>query len=355
MAGDHEILSIENLKGYYRGTFGIVHGIDGISLSVKPGEVLGICGESGCGKSTLAELITGTPMPLLHYEEGKIILDGFQIYHIDAEVLRKEVKCKRMSYVPQASMESLNPVKKIKDFIMDVVRERTGEKPSMRLDTIKKIRTFIEDAGSQDPDEQTSREKILKFAVDHFKRVGLDEKVLNRYPHELSGGMKQRVVIAISTMWNPKLLIVDEPTSALDVSSQKLMIKMLYDLKKEGIIETILFVSHDIPTLRQLCTRCIVMYAGQIVENGMMNDIVNDPLHPYSQGLISSIVSFNPDGTRPSHLESIPGSHPDLRNPPPGCRFHPRCPKVMDICPRESPPMFEPPGKNRQVACWLFK
>ncbi|MFX0092869.1 MAG: ABC transporter ATP-binding protein [Candidatus Hodarchaeota archaeon] len=323
------MVKIENLKGYYKGTFGIVYGVDDVSFEVDRGETVAIAGESGCGKSTLAELITGTPMPLLHYEGGKVIVDGYNIYEISKEVLRVEVKCKIMSYVPQASMDSLNPVKRIRDFILDVMRERLGKKPDK--------------AGA------------FKLATEHFGNLGLDQTIFDRYPHELSGGMRQRTVIALSTLWNPNLLIVDEPTSALDVTSQKLLIEMLHDLKKRGIIKTILFISHDIPTLRQLCERCIIMYGGKIVEDGNMEKIINAPLHPYTRGLVSSIVSFNPDGTAESELESIPGRPPDLREPPLGCRFHPRCPEMMPICEKKYPPFFEPSGKERPVSCWLYK
>lgn len=322
------LLIIKELKGYYRGAFGIVHGVDGVSLSVDDGEVLGLAGESGCGKSTLAELVSGAPSPLLHYEGGKIIIDGFDIYNIDPEVLRVQVKCRRAAYVPQASMNSLNPVKKIRNFIMDVVKERTNEKPS--------------------------KDEVLKMASDHFERLGLEKQVLNRYPHELSGGMKQRVVIAISTLWNPKLLTIDEPTSALDVTSQKRMIKLLLDLKQEDIIKSMLFISHDISALRQLCDRCAIMYAGKIVETGTMDEIIDDPLHPYTRGLISSIVSYDPKRGGRGGLKSIPGMHPDLRNPPPGCRFHPRCEECKEICKTKNPPMIEPTKHKKQVSCWLY-
>lgn len=320
------LLEIEDLKGYYRGTFGIVHGVDGVTLILDSGEILGLAGESGCGKSTLAELVSGSPPPLLHYEEGKILVDGFEIYHIDPEVLRTEVKCKRMSYVPQASMESLNPVKRIRDFIMDVVKERTSEKPS--------------------------REEILNMAGNHLKKLGLERWVLDRYPHELSGGMKQRVVIGISTLWNPKLLIIDEPTTALDVTSQKRMIKSLLDCKQARIIQSMLYISHDIACLRQLCDRCAIMYCGKIVETGPMDDIINDPLHPYTRGLISAVVSYDPKQMRSGGLKSIPGEHPDLRNPPPGCRFHPRCKEMKEICKTREPPTVKAIKGQRAVACW---
>jgi peptide/nickel transport system ATP-binding protein len=323
------LLEIEDLKGYYRGTFGVVFGVDGVTLTLDSGEIIGLAGESGCGKSTLAELVSGSPPPLLHYEGGKILIDGFDIYNIDREVLRTEVKCKRMSYVPQASMESLNPVKRIRDFIMDVVKERTGEEPSRR--------------------------QVLEMAGDHLKKLGLESWVLDRYPLELSGGMKQRVVIGISTLWNPKLLVIDEPTSALDVTSQKLMIKSLLDLKQAGIIESMLYISHDITSLRQLCDRCAVMYCGRIVETGPMDTIINDPHHPYTQGLISSVVSYDPEGRQKGALKSIPGEHPDLRNPPSGCRFHPRCPNATDACKTTVPPVLKAEKGKRECACCLIE
>ncbi|MBY8996958.1 MAG: ABC transporter ATP-binding protein, partial [Candidatus Thorarchaeota archaeon] len=169
------ILEVEDLRGYYRGVFGVVHAIDGVSFSLDRGVIMGIAGESGGGKSTLAQLVSGSPPPLLHHEGGRILVDGIDIYNIDPEELRTEVKCKRMSYVPQASMESLNPVKRIRDFIFDVVGQRTGERVSSK----------------------ERKEEVLEMAANHIKTLGLDPPVLDLYPHELSGGMKQRIVIAI--------------------------------------------------------------------------------------------------------------------------------------------------------------
>ena len=173
-------------------------------------------------------------------------------------------------------------------------------------------------------------------------------------PHELSGGMKQRVVIGISTLWNPKLLVIDEPTTALDVTSQKRMIKSLLDLKQARIIQSVLYISHDIACLRQLCDRCAIMYCGKIVETGPMDDIINDPLHPYTKGLISAVVSYDPKGMRKGELKSIPGEHPDLRNPPSGCRFHPRCTEMKAICKTQEPSVIKAEKGKRAVSCWIY-
>lgn len=348
------ILKIEKLEGYYRGTFGVVHAVDNVSFSVKKGDILGIAGESGCGKSTLAELITGFPMPLLHHEKGQVYVKDFPIYLSssqrknlmeDSELLRKEIAerkekvrsdilCKIIGYVPQASQNSLNPVKRIKNFVLDVMEQRVGNNYDKK---------------------ERDKEEILKRVKEHFKTLGLDEEVLDKFPHELSGGMKQRVVIGISTLWNPSLLILDEPTSALDVTTQELLLQLFRDLKKKKIVDTILFISHDIPTLAQICDTCLIMYAGKVVEIATMEDIINDPQHPYTQKLISSLACFKPDGSAETKLEGIPGRPPDLRNPPKGCRFFPRCSARMEKCKENYPNFFFPKNSKNPVACWLYE
>jgi len=320
------LLKVRNLKGYYKGLFGTIRAVDGVSLNVSGGEIVGLAGESGCGKSTFAILCTGTLPPLLHYESGEVLVDGFDVYKTPPEVLRREIKCKRMSYIPQAAMDALNPVKKIGDFLKDVMKERTGKKPS--------------------------KKELIEMAGEHFERMGLGREVLDRYPHELSGGMRQRAVIGISTLWNPKLLIIDEPTSALDVTTQKKIIKLLADLKRDGIISSMLFISHDLTVLAQICDRCGVMYAGKLVEMGTMEDVVERPLHPYTSALMSSVVSYDPLRSGKGGVKSIPGRPPSLKNPPPGCRFYPRCEKRMDVCKTKEPPLRPVKGRGL-VACWL--
>lgn len=321
----HKVLETKNLSGRYRGTFGVVEGVKNVSLSVYEGDMLAIAGESGCGKTTLIELLTGTPKPLLHYEGGDIYVEGIDILHINPERLRKEVKCKLLSYVPQSSLNALNPTKRIKEFLADMLKERTGK--------------------DYTPDE------ARKMIGEHFERLGLDKTYLDRYPHELSGGERQRANIAISTFAEPTVLLVDEPTSALDVTSQRNMAKLLLDIHRAGIIDALLIVSHDLGILRQLCDRLAIMYGGTIVENGMMDDIVDNPLHPYSKLLLDSLVPLE-KRIKHEKLKSIPGRPPDMRYLPPGCTFHPRCPKCMEICKKKKPPAVK--KDNREVACWLY-
>ncbi|MCJ7648754.1 MAG: ABC transporter ATP-binding protein [Candidatus Lokiarchaeota archaeon] len=327
-----EVIKIKDLKGYYKGSFGIVHAVDGVSLSINKGDIVAIAGESGCGKSSLAELITGKPIKSLQPEGGQVYVNNLSMYELDEDFIRKEILCKVIGYVPQSSQNSLNPVKRIRNLILDVMRERIGSKPRH---------------------EPKYKEKVLHRVAEHFKKLGLDNSVLNKYPHELSGGMKQRVVVGISTLWNPLILIVDEPTSALDVTTQQRLIETFKHLKNIGIVETILFISHDIPVLAQICNTCIIMYAGRIVEKASMDDIINKPQHPYTKMLINSIACFNPDGSAETKLEGIPGRPPDLKNPPKGCRFYSRCPSRLEKCKEIYPPFFI--SNNNPVACWLFE
>ena len=233
------------------------------------------------------------------------------------------------------------------------MKQRVGLKPKRKL--IKKSELTV----NEDRIEKTKRDirkEVLERVIAHFNKLDLDGKlIMDKYPHELSGGMKQRVVIGISTLWNPLVLIADEPTSALDVTTQKILIETFMHLREMEIIETIIYISHDIPTLAQICNKCIIMYAGKLVEYNTMENIIHAPLHPYTEGLVHSIASFNPDGTAETELAAIPGRPPNLRDPPVGCRFYDRCNKHMDICKEEYPPFFTPNSDNAKVACWLYK
>lgn len=281
-----------------------VYAVDHVSLKVEEGKSLGIAGESGCGKSTLALSLMGYYFPPLHYTSGDIIIDGVNISGMDPDDIRKTVLGTEISYIPQSAMNALNPTQKIIHFIEDVVQ---AHNPA------------------------ATRKDAYDLARHSFETLGLPEEVLQKYPVELSGGMKQRTVIAVSTILFPKVLIADEPSSALDVTSQKMVIKMLRDLMEKGIIKSMIFITHELPLLYNVTDDIMVMYAGQIVERGTAKEAVFDPLHPYSKGLMGSII-VPEKGLRSAKLTAIPGVPPNLKNPPAGCRFADRCKYARPIC-----------------------
>ena len=274
-----------------------IYAVDHVSLKVEEGKTLGIAGESGCGKSTLALSLMGYYFAPLHYTSGEIIVNGRNISGMDPDVVRKAILGTEIAYIPQAAMNALNPTRKIIDFIEDVYEAH---------------------------DEYKSKKEIYELACECCSILGLPDTVLQKYPVELSGGMKQRTVIAVSVILFPKILIADEPSSALDVTSQKMVIKMLKDLMKDGFIKAMIFITHELPLLYNVTDDIMVMYAGQIVEKASAKQAVFDPLHPYSKGLMGSII-VPEAGLRDVKLTAIPGVPPNLKNPPPGCRFAPRC------------------------------
>jgi peptide/nickel transport system ATP-binding protein len=292
-----------------------VYAVDHVSLKVEEGKSLGIAGESGCGKSTLALSLMGYYFPPLHYTSGDIIIDGQNISKLEPDTIRKTILGREIAYIPQAAMNALNPTRKIINFIEDVIWAH---------------------------DENMSRKDIYDLARNSFELLGLSDEVLQKYPVELSGGMKQRTVIAISVILFPKVLIADEPSSALDVTSQKLVIKMLRNLMEKELIKSMIFITHELPLLKNVTDDIMVMYAGQIVEKGSANEVVFDPIHPYARGLMGSII-VPEKGLRDVELTAIPGVPPNLKNPPAGCRFAERCKycrsdcKVLSILPREVP------------------
>ncbi len=281
-----------------------IYAVDGVSLKIEEGKSLGIAGESGCGKSTLALSLMGYYFAPLHYIKGEIIVDGKIITAMKPDDVRKSVLGTEIAYIPQAAMNALNPTRKILHFVEDVI---LAHQP------------------------KTTKKEILELAKDRFKVLGLPESVLYRFPVELSGGMKQRTVIAISTILKPKVLIADEPSSALDVTSQKMVIKMLRDLMEKGFIKSMIFITHELPLLYNVTDDIMVMYAGQIVEQGTAKEMVFDPIHPYSKGLMGSII-VPEEGTRDVKLAAIPGTPPNLKKPPFGCRFAERCKYVKPEC-----------------------
>jgi len=257
----------------------------------------------------------GYYFPPLHYTSGDIIIDGQNISKLEPDTIRKTILGREIAYIPQAAMNALNPTRKIINFIEDVIWAH---------------------------DENMSKKDIYDLARKSFDILGLSEEVLQKYPVELSGGMKQRTVIAISVILFPKVLIADEPSSALDVTSQKLVIKMLRNLMEKELIKSMIFITHELPLLKNVTDDIMVMYAGQIIEKGSANEVVFDPIHPYAKGLMGSII-VPEKGLRDVELTAIPGVPPNLKNPPAGCRFAERCKfcrpecKVLSVLPREVP------------------
>lgn len=301
-----------------------VYAVDDVSLKVEEGKSLGIAGESGCGKSTLALSLMGYYFPPLHYTSGEIIVDGKNISGMTPDEVRKTILGTEIAYIPQAAMNALNPTRKIIRFVEDVILAH---------------------------DPKVTKAEIYERAKDRFEVLGLSADILQRYPVELSGGMKQRTVIAVSTILSPKVLIADEPSSALDVTSQKMAIKMLRDLMDKGYIKSMIFITHELPLLYNVTDDIMVMYAGQIVEEGTAKEVVFDPLHPYSKGLMGSII-VPEEHTREMKLVAIPGTPPNLKNPPYGCRFAERCKYVKPECKVSKVPLFKS-EEGRKCRCIL--
>lgn len=299
------VLEVKDLKTYYRTRLKEhVYAVDDVNFTLEAGKTLGIAGESGCGKSTLALSLMGFYFPPLHFGSGSIIIDGRDIMKLGKEQLRSQVSGREISYIPQAAMNALNPTLKIIRFIEDIMKEHRPE---------------------------LSRQQVWDMATERFETLNLSTKVLNSYPNELSGGMKQRTVIAISTILNPKVLIADEPTSALDVTSQKAVIKLLKNLLHKGFIQSLVFITHELPLLYHVTDEIIVMYAGEIVERGTAEQMIFDPIHPYTKKLMGSII-VPEEGMKEHKLAAIPGTPPNLKHVPTGCRFAERCSYVHDAC-----------------------
>jgi len=317
------ILEVNELTTKYITRFGEdIYAVDHVSLKLEEGKSLGIAGESGCGKSTLALSLMGYYFPPLHYTSGEIIIDGTNISNMSPDVVRKTILGNEVAYIPQAAMNALNPTQKIINFIEDVFEAH---------------------------DPYKTKHEIWEHARKAFEFLGLPAEVLTKYPVELSGGMKQRTVIAISVLLDPKVLIADEPSSALDVTSQKKVIKMLRTLMDNGFIKALIFITHELPLLYNVTDDIMVMYAGQIVEKGTAKETVFDPLHPYAKGLMGSII-VPEAGLRDVKLTAIPGVPPNLKDPPPGCRFAPRCKYVQPECKTRSIDL-RPAGNGRFYRC----
>lgn len=315
------LLSLKDLTLYYRTRRGVVKAVDGVSFDLKEGSCLSLVGESGCGKSSIAYAIMRLLPRNTHTYSGELLFEGRNLMALPESNLRRDFWLKKMAIVFQGAMNSLNPVLNIGEQLAEA---------------------FITHIGLDKPE-------ALKRAAELLELVRLPSSLLDKYPHELSGGMKQRVVIATALSLKPKFLILDEPTSALDVITQANIINLLKRLQEELNL-TYMFITHDLGLSSELSDYIAVMYAGKVVEIGDIASILSAPKHPYTQKLLAATPRLLED----AKLEFIPGSPPDLASPLPGCRFHPRCPYVMDACKvREPQPIKVSP--EHYVSCLLWE
>ena len=311
------LLKVEDLRVEFATVNGSVKALDGVSFTVNKGEVVGVVGESGSGKTTLGLAILKILPPNGRIVSGKIVFGGRDLVKLSEEDMTK-VRGKEISMIFQDPMTSLNPTMRIIDHIAEALIVHYG----------------------------LSKEDARSRAIEALTAVGIPENRALDYPHQLSGGMRQRVMIAISYALKPKLLIADEPTTALDVIVQDQILDLLKELRNRQKT-SILFITHDLSVVADIADKVIIMYAGKVLEIGSIEQIYYNTLHPYTQGLLKSIPKIGNN----SDLYTIPGNPPDMLNPPPGCRFHPRCPFAEEKCRKEEPPLIEV-SKDHYVACW---
>jgi oligopeptide/dipeptide ABC transporter ATP-binding protein len=315
------ILDIRDLQVHYAVRTGLIKGVDHVDLPVYQGETLGLVGESACGKSTLGRAILR-----LVPEPGKIV--GGQILFDGEDLLAKDEKemaslrGKRISMIFQDPMTSLNPLQRIDQHFVETIRSHSG---------------------------QISRREALNMAGTMFDHLGISQGRLSDYPHQLSGGMRQRVMIGLALILTSDLVIADEPTTSLDVIVEAQILDLLKALKGK-IRMTLILISHNLGIVAELADRLAVMYAGKLVEVAPAQQLFDEPLHPYTQGLLASVPNIRLED---EVLRTMEGAPPDLIHPPTACRFHPRCPRVMDRC-REQEPTFSKVGPGRWVMCWLY-
>ncbi len=308
------VLQVENLSARYQTSKGLVEALDGVSFSLDDGESIGIAGESACGKSTLGLSIIRMLLGGENHS-GKVLFDGESILDLPESEFDKKYRWKKLAMVFQGAMNTLDPVFTIKDQLVEVLKQHKYEGD------------------------------MAKLINNAMVSVGLDPDVIKKYPHELSGGMKQRVVIAMALLLKPKFVIADEPTTALDVLIQAQIVNLLKKLKKDGM--SIMLITHDLAVLSEIANKIGIMYSGQMVEFGTSHDIYKNPKHPYTKALLESIPTLH--GPKPKYIKGVP---PSLINPSPECRFIDRCPMAMDKC-KKDPPNFK--TESGFVKCWLYE
>jgi len=337
MKDDRNVLEVENLKLYYKVSAGNVKAVDDITFFLRKGETLGLVGESGCGKTTTGTALMHMPSPPGYIAGGKIILDGEDIVPLGEKELRKRIRWEKISMVFQGAMNCLTPVYTIGKLMNETLQEHGVLQDTLKFSTNPKTSPRMRNAAAR------------KLMVKYLNYVGLPEDVLRRYPHELSGGMKQRVVIAMALFLEPKIIVCDEPTTALDVVVQAQIINLLKELK-EKLDLSFIFITHDLATEAEVSDRIQIMYGGKIMEIGTNQQIYGQQgaMHPYTRRLLQATPRLHEEV---EELAFIPGTPPDLLDPPKGCKFHDRCDVCMDKCKTEEPDLIEV-EEDHYVACW---
>jgi peptide/nickel transport system ATP-binding protein len=313
------LLEVRDLKMYYKTLRGYVKAVDSVSFDIERGKALGIAGESGCGKTSIASTVLRLLPSNGEILGGSVNLDGVNITKLGDEEFRTSIRWKKISMVFQGAMNALNPVHRVGDQIVEAILAH----------------------------ENVPREEAAERARELLNMVGINPKRYKEFPHEFSGGMKQRVVIAMALACNPDIIIADEPTTALDVMVQSQVLQAMEDLRKRLDLSMML-ITHDLSVIAQTCDDIAIMYAGKIVEYGSVFDVFDHPTHPYGMGLVKAFPNIKAERSR---VRSLPGFPPNLLAPPTGCRFHPRCPLAIDICKEEEPELLEIGSNSHKVAC----
>lgn len=317
------LVRVEDLCVNYETRLGVVSAVDNVSLDIYRGEILGLVGESGCGKSTLGRALLRMVAPPGYIAAGRILFDGDDVMAYSQAALR-DYRGRRVSMIFQDPMTSLNPVQRVDGHVVEAILAHEPRTPAGAA--LERTRALTE-------------------------RLGIRRDRLNSYPHQLSGGMRQRVMISLGLVLNAELVVADEATTSLDVIVEANLLDQLRELRDEYGM-SILAITHNIALVAELADRIAVMYAGRMAEVGSVYDVFDNPLHPYTRGLLRSVPNIRLDDTE--ELYKMPGEPPNLTYPPTGCRFHPRCPRAMAICAERQPPMAAGDGAGRLVQCWLY-
>jgi peptide/nickel transport system ATP-binding protein len=311
------VISARDVRVWYGTTRGAIRAVDGVSFDLAPGETLGLVGESGCGKSTLGRGLMGL-LPAGAKRDGEVVFKGRDILSMgekDAYALRGH----ELGMIFQEPLTRLNPLMRISEHFEETIRQHEPKLP---------------------------KQQVEQRALEVLRLMGIPPTRYRSYPHEFSGGMRQRLMIALALVLRPAFVVADEPTTALDVLVEAQIVQILNDLRR-NFNTSLLLITHNVGIVAEACDRVAVMYAGRIVEQGRVEDVFRNPQHPYTRELLRSTISLSTTG-----LEFIPGAPPDLVDPPDGCRFHPRCPDAMRVCAVKNPVDVERPGGGR-VECWL--